>query len=82
MAIGALILVGLAVVFALIVFWVLRKGRRLPGDHVFRASRLSRARRSNAVNLNIPNVGMDPIRSSQPRRRMKYSLTGREPVML
>ena len=45
MAIGALILVGLAVVFALIVFWVLRKGRRLPGDHVFRASRLSRGNR-------------------------------------
>ncbi|HEX5215262.1 MAG TPA: hypothetical protein VFV98_07335 [Vicinamibacterales bacterium] len=45
MTIGVLILVGLAVVFALIVVWVLRKGRRLPGDHVFRASRLSRGNR-------------------------------------
>ena len=45
MTIGALILVGLAVVFALIVVWVLRKGRLLPGDHVFRASRLSRGNR-------------------------------------
>ena len=42
MTIGALILVGLAVVIALIVLWVFRKGRLLPGDHVFRASRLSR----------------------------------------
>jgi hypothetical protein len=45
MTIGVLILVGLAVVFALIVLWVLRKGRLLPGDHVFRASRLSRGNR-------------------------------------
>ena len=45
MTIGVLILVGLAVVLALIVFWVLRKGRSLPGDHVFRASRLSRGNR-------------------------------------
>ena len=45
MTIGVLILVGLAVVLALIVLWVLRKGRLLPGDHVFRASRLSRGNR-------------------------------------
>ena len=45
MTIGVLILVGLAVFAALIFFWVLRKGRRLPGDHVFRASRLSRGNR-------------------------------------
>ena len=45
MTIGVLILVGLAVVLALIVFWVLRKGRSLPGDYVFRASRLSRGNR-------------------------------------
>jgi len=45
MTLGVLILVGLAVVFALIVVWVLRKGRLLPGDHVFRASRLSRGNR-------------------------------------
>jgi len=45
MTLGVLILVGLAVVFTLIVVWVLRKGRLLPGDHVFRASRLSRGNR-------------------------------------
>src|SRR5688572_11717657 len=45
MTIGVLILVGLAVFAALIFFWVLRKGRRLPGQHVFRASRLSRGNR-------------------------------------
>ena len=45
MTIGVLILVGLAVFAALIFIWVLRKGRRLPGDHVFRASRLSRGNR-------------------------------------
>ena len=45
MTTGVLILVGLAIIVALIVFRVLRKGRRLPGDHVFRASRLSRGNR-------------------------------------
>ena len=45
MTIGVLILVGLAVFAALIFIWVLRKGRPLPGDHVFRASRLSRGNR-------------------------------------
>ena len=45
MTIGVLILIGLAVFAALIFIWVLRKGRRLPGDHVFRASRLSRGNR-------------------------------------
>jgi hypothetical protein len=35
------ILVGLGVVVALVVWLVLRKGRRRPGAHVFRASRLS-----------------------------------------
>ena len=29
-------------VLALLVFWIWRKGRRLPGEHVFRASRLGR----------------------------------------
>jgi hypothetical protein len=38
-----------AVIAALVavaaVWWLLRKGRRLPGEHVFRASRLSRGNR-------------------------------------
>jgi hypothetical protein len=34
------------VAFAILLVWiVLRKGRRLPGDHVFRASRLSKGNR-------------------------------------
>ena len=45
MTTGVLILVGVAGVLASIIFWVLRKGRLLPGDHVFRASRLSRGNR-------------------------------------
>jgi len=39
------ILAGLTVLFALFLFTVLRKGRRRPGTHVFRASRLSRGNR-------------------------------------
>ena len=34
-----------ALVAVAVVWWVLRKGRRLPGEHVFRASRLSRGNR-------------------------------------
>ena len=37
--------IALAVALALMVWFVLRKGRRLPGKHVFRASRLSRGNR-------------------------------------
>ena len=33
---------GVIVVAALLVFWNLRRNRRMPGEHVFRASRLSR----------------------------------------
>jgi hypothetical protein len=36
------VLGGALVVAALVVFWIARRGRRMPGDHVFRASRLSR----------------------------------------
>ena len=39
------ILAGLAGIALLVVIYVLRKGRRLPGEHVFRASRLSRGNR-------------------------------------
>jgi len=40
------IAVAAAAVFILLVTWfILRKGRRLPGDHVFRASRLSSGNR-------------------------------------
>ena len=39
------ILAGLAALAVLVVLYVLRKGRRLPGEHVFRASRLSRGNR-------------------------------------
>ena len=35
----------LAAVFALLVAWIVVKGRRRPGEHVFRASRLSRGNR-------------------------------------
>ena len=49
---------------------------------MIRASRDSRARRNSAVNRKNPRVGIEPSRSSQPRRRMKYSLRGDEPVML
>ena len=45
MTIGVLILVGLVAVIAIVFVWVLRKGRPLPGTHVFRASRLSRGNR-------------------------------------
>jgi len=36
------LLVGAVVVAVVIGIWVVRRGRRLPGDHVFRASRWSR----------------------------------------
>jgi hypothetical protein len=39
------VLVGAAVILAGFVLLILRKGRRLPGEHVFRASRLSRGNR-------------------------------------
>ncbi len=39
------ILAGVVVLALLLVVIVLRKGRRLPGEHVFRASRLSRGNR-------------------------------------
>jgi len=40
------ITVAAAAVFIVLVTWfILRKGRRLPGDHVFRASRLSSGNR-------------------------------------
>ena len=35
----------LVAIAALLVWLILRKGRRLPGDHVFRASRLSKGNR-------------------------------------
>ena len=39
-------IVGILVAIAVLVVWIiLRKGRRLPGDHVFRASRLSKGNR-------------------------------------
>jgi hypothetical protein len=39
------ILAAIVVIAALLVFWVLRKGRLIAGPHVFRASRLSRDNR-------------------------------------
>jgi hypothetical protein len=39
------LLAAVVVIAALLVFWVLRKGRLLPGAHVFRASRISRGNR-------------------------------------
>jgi hypothetical protein len=36
------ILGGAAVVLALLAFWIVARGKKLPGDHVFRASRWSR----------------------------------------
>jgi len=39
------LLAVIVVIAALLVFWVLRKGRLLPGAHVFRASRVSRGNR-------------------------------------
>jgi hypothetical protein len=36
------VLGGALVVAAVLVFWVARRNRRMPGDHVFRASRWSR----------------------------------------
>ena len=39
------ILAALAALALIVVLYVLRKGRRLPGEHVFRASRLSRGNR-------------------------------------
>ena len=39
-------IVGILVAIAVLFVWIiLRKGRRLPGDHVFRASRLSKGNR-------------------------------------
>jgi hypothetical protein len=37
--------VSAALVAVMVIWWVLRKGRRRPGEHVFRASRLSRGNR-------------------------------------
>jgi hypothetical protein len=36
------VLGGIIVVAAVLVFWVARRGQRMPGDHVFEASRWSR----------------------------------------
>jgi|SRR6476660_8510126 hypothetical protein len=36
------VLGGVVVAVALVGFWIARRGRRLPGEHVFRASRWSR----------------------------------------
>ena len=36
------LVVGLVAVVALVAAWVMMRGRRLPGEHVFRASRWSR----------------------------------------
>jgi hypothetical protein len=41
----ALIAIGLAVFLVLLVWYILWKGRALPGEHVFRASRLSQGNR-------------------------------------
>ena len=41
-----------------------------------RARRLRRERRNSAVILRIPRLGIEPSRSSQPRRSMKYSRLG------
>ena len=45
LGIGAVVLAVALVVFVLLLIVVLRKGRKMPGDHVFRASRLSRGNR-------------------------------------
>ena len=42
---GVLAAAAVVVVLALIALWIVAKGRRRPGDHVFRASRLSRGNR-------------------------------------
>lgn len=42
LGVAAVALAVAAVILALLVFVIVRKGRKLPGDHVFRASRLSR----------------------------------------
>jgi hypothetical protein len=39
------VIVGLVVVVALVAYAIWRKGRKLPGEHVFRASRLSQGNR-------------------------------------
>jgi len=36
------LLVGVVIVAALVVWWIASRGRRIPGEHVFRASRWSR----------------------------------------
>ena len=46
------------------------------------ARRLSRARRKSPVMRRIPSLGIEPRRSSQPRRWRKYSRRGRDPVRL
>lgn len=43
--VGAVVAAVAIVILALLLFVVLRKGRKLPGDHVFRASRWSRGNR-------------------------------------
>ena len=44
-SLAAKIAIGVAVLLVLLVFFILRRGRALPGKHVFRASRLSRGNR-------------------------------------
>ncbi len=46
---------------------------------MIRARRLRRASRNSAVNGKNPNVGIEPSRSSQPRRPMKYARFGFDP---
>ena len=45
LGIGAVVLAVALVLLGLLLIVVLRKGRKMPGDHVFRASRLSRGNR-------------------------------------
>ena len=58
------IVAGLGLVLAVFVLVVLRKGRRMPGEHVFRASRLSRGNRLLPAQV---SVTPDSITLFQPQ---------------
>ena len=55
---------GLSAVLAVLLFIIIRKGRRLPGAHVFKASRLSRGNRLMPAQVVITN---DSITLYQPQ---------------
>ena len=66
---------GLSAVLAVLLFIIIRKGRRLPGAHVFKASRLSRG------NAGIPSSdAMARLASPRLRKAGSRGIPARHPI--